>query len=82
MIKILYFAQLVDGLGMASESLELPKDVHTLKDLCAWLAERGGAWQQHFGDPAFLRATLNKSFSELDTPIGANDEIAFVAVSR
>ncbi len=41
MAKILYFADLVDRLGRASEEVVLPAEVTTVESLLAWLRGRG-----------------------------------------
>lgn len=77
MIKLLYFAALVDMLGSASETLSapLPGDVRAL---VALLKQRGGAWEQVFGQRS-VRITVNKQFAELDTPLKDGDEVAFIS---
>jgi molybdopterin synthase sulfur carrier subunit len=77
MIKLLYFAALVDMLGSASETLAapLPSDVRAL---VALLKQRGGAWEQVFGQRS-VRITVNKQFAELDTPLKDGDEVAFIS---
>jgi len=77
MLKLLYFAALVDMLGMASEKLEapLPSDVHGLIGL---LKQRGGAWEEVFSKGS-VRITVNKQFAEMNTPLKAEDEVAFIS---
>lgn len=78
MLKLLYFAALVDKLGLASEEFALPEGMPDIRGLVAALKQRGGAWDEVFGNAA-LRITVNKQFSELDTPIKSGDEIAFIS---
>lgn len=78
MIKLLYFAALVEKLGLASEQFELPDTVSDVRGLVAQLKQRGGAWEEVFGKGA-LRITVNKQFSELATPIKNGDEVAFIS---
>jgi len=78
MVKLLYFAALVDRLGTAAEEIAPPADVATVRDLLALLRQRGGAWEKAFGAGA-VRVTVNRQFAELDTPIQDGDEIAFVS---
>ncbi len=77
MIKLLYFAALVDMLGSAGETLAapLPGDVRAL---VALLKQRGGAWEKVFGQSS-VRITVNKQFAELDTPLKDGDEVAFIS---
>lgn len=78
MLKLLYFAALVDKLGLASEQIDAPGTVTDVRGLVALLKHRGGAWEEVFGNDA-LRITVNKQFSELATPIKSGDEIAFIS---
>jgi len=78
MIKLLYFAALVDKLGLASEEIELPSNVSDVRGLVQILKQRGGAWEEVFGNDA-LRITVNKQFSELATPLKGGDEVAFIS---
>ena len=77
MIKLIYFAALVDMLGCASEELAdpLPPDV---QGLLALLQQRGGAWKNVFGKSS-VRITVNKQFAELNTPLKNGDEVAFIS---
>lgn len=79
MIKLLYFAALVDKLGLASEEIELPDKVADVRGLVKALKQRGGAWEDVFGKGT-LQITVNKQFSELTTPIKSGDEVAFISV--
>jgi len=76
-MKILYFAELVDLLGLASEELneDLPQNV---RELVAQLKQRGGTWEDVFGKRS-VRITVNKQFADLDTPLQAGDEVAFIS---
>ena len=78
MIKLLYFAALVDKLGLASEEIALPSNVSDVRGLVQILKQRGGAWEEVFGNDA-LRITVNKQFSELATPLKGGDEVAFIS---
>ena len=61
MNKLLYFAALVDKLGLASEEIDLPSNVTDVRGLVALLKQRGGAWEEVFGNDA-LRITVNNNF--------------------
>lgn len=80
MIKLLYFAALVDRLGTAGEALEasVADNVRDVGSLVILLKQRGGAWQEVFGAGS-VRMTVNKKFAELNTPIQDGDEIAFIS---
>lgn len=78
MPKLLYFAQLVDVLGLPSEDLLLEAEPISVAELSAKLAQRGCAWQRVFSDPRGLRIAVNKPFAELDTVARQGDELALV----
>jgi molybdopterin synthase sulfur carrier subunit len=79
MIKVFYFAALVNELGTAYEEMTLPPEVTTVEKLIEHLRARGGVWETTFGR-GLMRITVNKRFAELSTPIASGDEIAFVSV--
>ena len=78
MIKLLYFAALVDMLGTASEMLVVPSTPYTVRQLVALLKLRGGPWEEVFGKSS-VRITVNKQFVELDAPLKIGDEVAFIS---
>lgn len=78
MVKLLYFAALVDRLGTAAEEFEMPPGVGTVRDLLAALRQRGGVWDETFSAGA-VRITVNKQFAELETRVADGDEIAFIS---
>jgi molybdopterin synthase sulfur carrier subunit len=78
MARILYFAQLVERLGLPSETVTLPATVTDVRSLLAWLRGRGGAWEQLLADDA-VRITVNRQFVNLDTPVGGDAEIGIVS---
>lgn len=80
MPKLLYFAQLVDALGIASEELFIENEPVAVSQILQTLAERGGVWQKVFSQPARLRVAVNKTFAELDTPVRQSDEVAIVPI--
>lgn len=81
MAKILYFAQLVDLLGCASEETRVPDSVEDVRGLLAWLRARGGNWQRLLLDDA-VRVTLDRQFVDLDTPVTDAHEIALINSRR
>lgn len=78
MLKILYFASLVDRLGHAGETFDLPETVRDIRGVVSVLRERGGVWEEVFGR-GMVRITVNKQFAELNTPVKAGDEVAFIS---
>ena len=80
MIKILYFAALVDRIGTASETLELPGRPYSVRELVGLLKLRGGQWEEVFGKSS-VRITVNKQFTELNSPLKDGDEVPFISAS-
>lgn len=76
MLKILYFASLRERLGQGSETLALPAEVHTVADLLAHLAARGGVWAG-LPDLPNLRCALNQEMTSRSAAVSAGDEVAF-----
>ncbi|MFM9912082.1 MAG: molybdopterin converting factor subunit 1 [Methylophilaceae bacterium] len=74
-MKLLYFASLREGLGVANEDVDLP--VATVKDLMATLAARGGVWQEQFDGCKQIRAAVNQVLVADDAVVQAGDEVAF-----
>ena len=78
MVKILFFGDLVDSLGMAADEIELPPDITDVERLLFLLSRRGEMWQKMLlGNPK-LNITLNRQFAEKSSPVKDGDEIALV----
>jgi len=76
-VKLLYFAWVRQLAGTSEETLALPASVATVRALAAHLAARGGGFAEAFGDPARLRAAVNREHVGFDSPVTDTDEIAF-----
>ncbi|MBD3810958.1 MAG: MoaD/ThiS family protein [Betaproteobacteria bacterium] len=78
MVKILFFGDLVDTLGMASDEIALPPDVTDVERLLFVLSQRGEIWKKMLlGNPK-LNVTINKQFVEKSSPVKDGDEVALV----
>lgn len=77
MVRLFYFARLREALGLAAEEVELPAEVADVTALMAWLAQRGGVWQDQFTGCRPLRAAINQELAANSDPIRSGDEIAF-----
>jgi molybdopterin synthase sulfur carrier subunit len=81
MVKILFFGDLVETLGMASDEISLPPDITDVERLLFLLSRRGEMWKKMLlGNPK-LNITLNKQFVEKSAPVKDGDEIALVGFS-
>lgn len=77
MLKLLYFARLREALGTAREEVALPEGVGDVASLMAWLAQRGGVWQEEFTGCRPLRAAVNQELVANSAGVRDGDEIAF-----
>jgi molybdopterin synthase sulfur carrier subunit len=80
MVRILYFAYLVDKLGRAQEDLALPAGVQDVRGLLAHLRARGGTWEQALAEDK-VQVLVNKQFSTPETKIADDQVIAIVSSS-
>lgn len=78
MVRILFFGDLVESLGISSDEIELPPDVTDVERLLFVLSKRGDMWKKMLlGNPK-LNITINKQFVEKSAPVRDGDEIALV----
>jgi molybdopterin synthase sulfur carrier subunit len=81
MVKILFFGDLVDSLGMDADEITLPSDITDVERLLFMLSRRGDMWKKMLlGNPK-LNVTINKQFVEKSSPVKDGDEIALVGFS-
>jgi molybdopterin synthase sulfur carrier subunit len=76
-LRILYFANIREKLGMDAEEIELPAGVATIAALRAHLRSRGGAWADAMAEGKLLRAAVNQDMAQPAAPIKSGDEVAF-----
>jgi len=78
MVKILFFGDLVDTLGMVSDEIALPPDVTDVERLLFVLSQGGEIWKKMLlGNPK-LNVTINRQFVEKSSPVKDGDEVALV----
>jgi molybdopterin synthase sulfur carrier subunit len=76
-VKLLYFARLREALNTSSETVALPATVQTVSQLMAWLAARGGVWQEQFNGCFQVRAAVNQELVPDTAQLKPGDEVAF-----
>jgi len=77
-IDLLFFGSLRDTLGRDSERIDPPSHVVTVEGLIDWLAERGGAYGEAFGDRALIHAAVEgERAGPGDSVFGAQDVALF-----
>jgi molybdopterin synthase sulfur carrier subunit len=74
MIKVLFFAQVRELVGVASLTLE--SSYGTVEALRQDLSERGERWSLAL-EPGKLLAAVNQALVARDYPLSAGDEVAF-----
>lgn len=76
-MKLLYFAWIRERTGHAEEEIEPPAGTETVADLIAWLKTRGEEYELAFENETIVRAAIDRTHAQLDTPIAGAREIAF-----
>ena len=76
-MKILYFAWVREKTGIGEETIEIPKEIRTARDLVRWLKDRGEGFSSAFSDDRLVRVAVNQEYATLDEPVSSNDEVAF-----
>ena len=76
-VKLRYFAWVREKIGVESETIDLPSDIVTVRDLLAWQQERSEQYASAFEHGEVIRVALDQEHVEHDTPIAGISEIAF-----
>lgn len=76
-VKLLYFAWVRERIGRPGETLELPPQLVTIRDLVAWLVAKGPEYAEAFARPDLVRAAIDQTHVKPDAPIASAREIAF-----
>ena len=74
-VSVLYFAGLRDAVGIAEESLELPEQVRTVRDLCDHIATLHRVYSEH---RAQVRVARNEAFAASADRLEEGDVIALI----
>lgn len=76
-MTLLYFAWVRQKLGRSEEKFDLAAGVSTVEQLAERLRDRGEAFAEVFSDLKRLRVAINQEHVGWNTPVHANDEVAF-----
>ncbi len=79
MASILYFGSLPDIIKKTREDIILAGSINNVGKLLAHIRKRGDKWQQVI-DMKYVQVTVNKQFSDEDTAITNDDEIAIISI--
>jgi sulfur-carrier protein len=74
--KLIYFAWVRERIGKPEEKLALPANVHTVKDLIAFLRERGEGYEAALRLPDVIRVAIDQEHVGHDAAISGAREIA------
>ena len=75
-MQLRYFAWVREKLGCEHETIQLPQNVTTIKELINHLASRDEIYGSVFGQIEAIRAAKNDELVAPDTPINDTDDIA------
>lgn len=76
MTKLVYFAWVRERIGKPDETVELPANVQTIRDLLLWLKGRGEEYEHALRHPEVIRVAINHEHVDHDTRIAGAGEIA------
>lgn len=76
-LQLYYFGVLVDQIERDREEVKVPQRIQDVRALVDWLSERGVYWETALKKNQ-VKITVNRQFAGFDTPIKADDEVAFV----
>ena len=76
LVDIRYFARLSESLGRKTEQLDAT-EIHSVAEIVALLAARGGLWQTQFSGNSAVLVAVNQQMATFDSIVQAGDEIAF-----
>lgn len=75
-MKLVYFAWVRERIGLAEESVELPAEVTTVRDLLNWLRSRGPGYEAALHHPEIIRVAINHEHVDHRESIAGAREIA------
>jgi molybdopterin synthase sulfur carrier subunit len=76
-VKLRYFAWVRERVGKPEEEIEIPAGIATVGQLVTWLAGRGEEYAYAFDNPKVIRAAIDRTHANAQTPIKGAGEIAF-----
>ncbi|HTQ83543.1 MAG TPA: molybdopterin converting factor subunit 1 [Pseudolabrys sp.] len=76
-MKLRYFAWVRERIGKPEEDIAIPASVTTVGQLMTWLSARGEEYAHAFDNPKVIRAAIDRTHVNAQTPIGSASEIAF-----
>lgn len=74
-LDVVYFAWVRERIGVAKEAIET--DADTVADLVAELSAREDRYALAFSDTTVIRAAIDQTLVEMETPLDGAREVAF-----
>lgn len=75
-VRLLYFAWVREKVGRSDETVELPAEVATVKDLIGWLKSRGGEYAVAFEREDVIRVAIDQTHVKPSASLEGAREIA------
>jgi len=75
-MKVLYFAWVRTKIGLADETVSLPKSIETVGQFLQWLKSRGPGFAEALKDTKFIRVAVNQEFADDSVRLTDSDEVA------
>lgn len=75
-MKLLYFAWVRTGIGLAQEDVTPPAEVKTVSQLLDWLGGRGPNYAAALERRAMIKVAINQEYVDPDAPVAPGDEVA------
>ncbi len=74
-MKLIYFAWVRERIGKAEEEVSLPSEVKTVRDLLAWLKQRGPEYEAALQHPEVIRVAIDQEHAAHKESIAGAREI-------
>ncbi|MHA1559806.1 MAG: molybdopterin converting factor subunit 1 [Alphaproteobacteria bacterium] len=75
-VDVVYFASVRETIGVGKETLNVPSEVVTLRELIVWLSARGPEYEAALSDRLGIRAAIDHVHAAPDASIQDAREIA------
>lgn len=76
-VTLRYFAWVREKAGLAEETVDLPPDAVTVRDVIGWLKSRGPEYASAFERAEVIRAAIDQTHVKHDASVKGAREIAF-----
>ena len=77
-MKLLYFAWVRAKIGIGEETVSPPAEIRDVAGLIDWLKARRAGGADAFADLSLIKVAVTPDYVELDHPVAAGDEVAFL----